>query len=115
MAVVYSWDCRTVDTYPTHTDDNDVTATDVVFNVHWRLTGTEGDHSATSIGTQTLDTADLSSFTAFDDVTHTDMIGWVEDAIGTDEVAAIKAGISTQITELATPTTVTRQIVDAAE
>ena len=29
----YTWDCKTVDVYPTHES-----LTDVVYNVHWRLT-----------------------------------------------------------------------------
>ena len=51
----FEWNCRTVDTYPTSGDN-----TDVVYNVHWRVTGTsdqtneDGDaYTATSIGTQT--------------------------------------------------------------
>ena len=34
MAINYTWDVSTVDTYPSKTDDNAVTATDVVYNVH---------------------------------------------------------------------------------
>jgi hypothetical protein len=32
MANTYTWDCKTVDTYPTHDSHSDV-----VYNVHWRL------------------------------------------------------------------------------
>ena len=35
MANTYSWNCKTVDCYPTFDDE-----TDVVYNVHWRLTAT---------------------------------------------------------------------------
>ena len=34
MATTYDWNCRTVDCYPT-----DESYTDVVYNVHWRVTG----------------------------------------------------------------------------
>ena len=115
MANTYSWNCRTVDTYPTHTDANEVTENDVVYNVHWRLTATSEDeaHSATSIGTQTLSVEDLSGFTAFDSITHADIIGWTETAIGADQVATLKSGLDSQLEELATPVSVTRTIVDA--
>ena len=36
MAINYAWDVSTVDTYPTK-DSN----ADVVYNVHWGLTGTD--------------------------------------------------------------------------
>lgn len=117
MANTYSWNCRTVDTYPTHTDANDVTESDVVYNVHWRVTGTDeaGEHSATVIGTQTLSTEDLSGFTAFESVTHDDMIAWTKAAMGTERVAELEASLDSQLAELAAPSSVTRTIVDAVE
>ncbi len=108
----YSWDCRTVDTYPSHTDDSGTTESDVVYNVHWRVTGTEGDHSSTVIGTQVIETADLSDFTAFADVTHTEMITWTKAAIGTERVSEIESSLDAQLTELATPSSVTLTIED---
>lgn len=112
MATTYTWDCRTVDTYPSHTDSNEVTESDVVYNVHWRLTADNETHSATSIGTQTLSVEDLSTFTGFDSVTHDDVIGWVEAAMGEEAVASLKSGLDTQLAELAAPSSVTRTIVD---
>lgn len=117
MPNTYTWDCRTVDTYPSHTDEQDPsnTESDVVYNVHWRVTGTDETHSATSIGTQTLETADLSGFTAFDSVTHEDMITWTKAALGAERVTELEASLDSQIAELAAPTSVTRVIEDAAE
>ena len=114
MAVTYTWDCRTVDTYPSHTDENGVAASDVIFNVHWRLTGSEGEHSATAIGTQTLEVADLASFTSFDDLTHDDICGWVEAAMDADMLQSQKDSLASQLVEMATPSVVTRHIEDAA-
>jgi hypothetical protein len=75
----------TVDVYPT-LDSN----ADVIYNVHWRITGTDdanndadGNAITGSIyGTQSLDTADISSFTSFADVSAATVQGWVEAAIG---------------------------------
>ena len=105
-------DCRTVDTYPSHTDDNSVTESDVVYNVHWRVTGSDGTNESTVIGTQTIDTADLSTFTAFADITHDDMITWTKAALGTERVSELEANLDAQLTELATPTSVTMVIED---
>ena len=112
MANTYSWNCRKVDAYPTHTDENDVTESQVVYNVHYRVTGTDGTHSATSIGTQTLETADLSGFTAFDSVTHENMIAWTQAALGAERVTELEASLDSQITELATPSSVTLTIAE---
>jgi hypothetical protein len=112
MANTYSWDCRTVDAYPTHTDENDVTESQVVYNVHYRVTGTDGTHSATSIGTQTLETADLSGFTAFDSVTHENMIAWTQAALGAERVTELEASLDSQLAELAAPSSVTLTIAE---
>jgi len=114
MPNTYTWNCRTVDTYPSHTDEQDPanTESDVVYNVHWRVTGSDDTNSATVIGTQTLETADLSGFTAFDSVTHQNMIDWTKAAMGTDRVSEIETSLDSQLTELATPTSLTRTITD---
>ena len=114
MANTYSWDCRTVDTYPSHTDDNSVTESDVVYNVHWRVTGSDGTNESTVIGTQTIETADLSTFTAFDDITHDDMIAWTKAAMGEERVAELEASLDSQLVQLATPTSVTKTIAEPA-
>ena len=58
----------------------------------------------------TLDVSDLSSFTAFASVSLSNVQGWVETAMGSDEVTALKAGIDAQITEKVTPTSVNKTI-----
>jgi len=113
MAIGYTWNVSTVDTYPT-LDSN----ADVVYNVHWRLTAEDdanqdadgNNWTATSYGTQSVDTSDLSSFTAFADLTSSDVQGWVETAMGSDAVTALKAGLDAQIALLITPTSVTKTI-----
>ncbi len=98
MAINYTWNVSTVDVK--EIDGN----ADTVFNVHWRLTGTDdaNDESTTVYGTQTLDTSDLSDFTAFADLTVSDVQGWVEAAMGADEVQAKKDGLDATIAELVT-------------
>ena len=113
MAIGYTWDCKTVDTYPTKDSK-----ADVVYNVHWRLTATDDTNkdsdgnnwTMTSYGTQSVDTSDLSSFTAFNSVTASDVQGWVETAIGSDEVIAMKANLDVGIADMVTPTSVQKTI-----
>tara|TARA_A100001515_G_scaffold124949_1_gene109498 strand:+ start:441 stop:785 length:345 start_codon:yes stop_codon:yes gene_type:complete len=113
MAIGYTWDVSTVDTYPTKDSKSDV-----VYNVHWRLTATDDTNkdsdgnnwTATTYGSQGVDTSDLSSFTAFADLKASDVQGWVEAALGADEVTAMKAALDAQIAEKITPTSVTKTI-----
>ena len=113
MAISYAWDVSTVDTYPTK-DSN----SDVVYNVHWRLTATDDTNNdadgnaqtAEVYGSQGLDTDSISSFTAFGSLDAATVQGWVETAIGADEVTALKEGLDAQIAEKITPTSVTKQI-----
>ena len=112
MATTYDWNCATVDCYPT-----DGEYTDVVYNVHWRVTGTsdtldpEGNaYTATSIGTQTISTSDLSGFTPFDDLTNADAVAWTQSAMGADEVTALEANLDSQIALEITPVSVTLTI-----
>lgn len=115
MAITYSWDCKTVDTYPTHSDSQSPSNTqnDVVYNVHWRLTGIEGDHSHTVIGTQNLTVDNLSSFTAFGSLDNTTVTGWVKTSLDNDtagRVADLESIVSSSIAEKASPTSVRKTI-----
>ena len=74
------------------------------------LAGDDVSASALMYGTQTLDTSDLSSFTAFADLTNDQITGWVESALGEDKVTELKANISNKIAELVTPTQETKTI-----
>ena len=117
MAISYEWDVKTVDTYPTKDSKSDV-----VYNVHWRLTATDDTNtvsdgmggtvnaSASVYGSQGLDTSDLSSFTEFADLTVSDVQGWVEAAMGEEEVQAKKDSLDATIAELVTPTVQTKQV-----
>ena len=113
MAINYAWDVSTVDTYPTK-DSN----SDVVYNVHWRLTATDGTNkdsdgnnwTAGVYGSQGLDTDSISSFTAFGSLDAAKVQGWVEAAIGASEVTAMKAALDRQIAAKITPTSETKTI-----
>jgi len=105
--MTYTWNNKTVDTYP-NLDGN----ADVIFNVHWRLTGEDENGNVGSVyGTQSLDTSDLTDFTAFADITEDMINGWVEAAMGSEEVQAKKDAIDAQIEEKINPTVVTKQII----
>ena len=113
MAITYTWNVSTVDTKTI--DSND----DVIYNVHWRLNAEddvnqddEGNNITAGVyGTQILDTSDLSNFIIFGNVDATTVQGWVEAAMGADEVQSLKDGLDGQIAELVTPSSETKQLV----
>ena len=77
---------------------------DVVTNVHWTASDSDGEHSGSSDGSVELAAADSGSFTAYKDITKDNAIAWVKAALGSDEVTAIETSIAAQITESKTPT-----------
>ena len=113
MAISYAWDVSTVDTYPTK-DSN----SDVVYNVHWRLTATDGTNkdaggnnwTATVHGAEGLDTDSISSFVAFASLDAAKVQGWVEASLTADTVTAMKASLKAQIAEKITPTSVQKTL-----
>ena len=112
MATAITWNCKTVDVYPT-----DQNYTDVVYNVHWIVTGTSSEldpsgnaYSATSIGTQVLDTSDITDFTPIEDLTNAEVVSWTQAAMGAEQVTAIETGLVSQVALLITPTSITMQI-----
>ena len=122
MAIVYTWNCRTVDTYPTSTDSQEPanTETDVIYNVHYSLNGTETvdgvEYTSNVIGTEPLAVDNYSNFTTFADLTHEDVIGFVTAsmiAVTPGRVDELKASVSNSIASQITPSTVTKYIADA--
>ena len=111
MAIGYTWDVSTCDTYPTKDSKSDV-----VYNVHWRLTATDDTNkdsdgnnwTATCYGSQNVDTSDLSSFIEWSSLKASDVQGWVETALTADTVTAMKTALDAQIAEKVTPTSVTK-------
>ena len=112
MANTYTWDCKTVDVYPTHDSHSDV-----VYNVHWRLNAesdqqdAEGNnYSASVYGTQTVNADDITNFIPFADLTNDTVTGWVTTDMGDDEVANLKSGLDSNIDGQINPTSETKTI-----
>tara|TARA_R100001369_G_scaffold91995_1_gene135052 strand:+ start:1940 stop:2284 length:345 start_codon:yes stop_codon:yes gene_type:complete len=113
MAINYTWDVSTVDTFPTKDSK-----ANVIHQVHWVLLASDdvnndangNPQAATSYGSESLDTSDLSSFTAFASVSKANVQGWVEAALGAATVTELKASLDAQIAEKVTPTSVKKTI-----
>ena len=82
---------------------------DVITTVHWNVTDKETvdgvDHFGSEYGAVGIDTDDLSSFTAYADVTEANAIAWAKAALGSDEVTRLEEDVAAQITLSKTPVT----------
>ena len=105
--ITYDWNCKTVDVHPQAEGE-----TNVVYNVHWIVTGTKEDYSARSIRTQIVAVDPETEFIPFDELTNEIVVDWTKDAMGEEQVQAIEDGIASQINELENPTSVTMTIGD---
>jgi hypothetical protein len=94
------WTVNNLDFYKSHGGK-----TDVVFNIHWNCADEdESGNTGRCYGTVVISTDDLSSFTAYANITETQVVGWVKAALGSDEVTSIEDNVAGQIAEQATPT-----------
>ena len=108
MAITYEWQIPKVETIPTHTDEQDNTESDVVHAIHWKLIATDDVNNVfvSNSGKVSIDTDDLSGFTAFNSVTKAQAITWVEawyNKYPDSNVATIKARLDRKIAEKITP------------
>jgi hypothetical protein len=106
MAVSYFWTINPLEAYPTASGESDV-----VFTAHWQLHATEtvGEttYNAQSIGTQGLTYTSGSAFTPFEELTLEQVQGWVEGAMGEEQVNNMKASLATNIANQINPPVVT--------
>ena len=81
---------------------------DVITRVHWDIKDEEivedDTHHGRQQGSVAIDTSDLSSFTAYADVTEANAIAWAKAALGSDEVTRLEEDVAAQITLSKTPT-----------
>ena len=98
----YKWVINAVDCY---------TAKDglenVAYNVHWSYMLTEGEHSVSMIGVQSIGSPNPENFVAFEDLTEDDVISWISASM---DVEQMQANLDKQIEDLFPPKVVTLQL-----
>jgi hypothetical protein len=102
MTTTYAWNVVQMDAYPEYEGH-----TDVVFTVHWTLTGTDGEHTAGVYGTVGLTLDPEADFTPYADLTEAQVVGWVKDALGEEQVTSYEENVAAQIDALVNPPVVT--------
>jgi hypothetical protein len=102
-----TWSIEQLSCYP-----QELGETDVVFSAAWRVNGVDDTSGtplyATVYGSQGVAPyTEGQPFTPYADLTQAQVIGWVQDAMGAEQVAAINANIEQQIESQVNPTVVT--------
>ena len=91
----YTWTISSMETAPS--EDG---LTDVVKTIHWRYKGVDGDYQAEVYSSFACASPSSTDFTAYEDLTEVDVIGWLEAGIDVD---AMKENIDSQIENLKNP------------
>jgi len=100
--ITNTWAVIQMDAYPERDGK-----TDVVFTVHWTLTGSEAGFMGTAYGAQGVTVDPDAPFTAYDGLTQDQVVGWVKNALGAEHVTALEASVANQINEQIVPSVVT--------
>jgi hypothetical protein len=93
-----TWAVIQMDAYPEV--DGDI---NVVFNIHWTLNGTDGTYAGSVYGSQAVSIDPDAPFTPYADLTEAQVIGWVQSALGAEQVASLEANVAQQIAVQANP------------
>jgi len=101
------WQIEQMSCYP-----QEAGQTDVVFSAAWRVNGVDDTSGtplyATVYGSQSVSPYDgTTPFTPYADLTQAQVVGWVQSAMGAEQVAAINASIEQQIENQVNPPVVT--------
>ena len=102
MAITNTWGVVQMDAYPEYEGESDV-----VFTVHWTLTGTDGTYIGSVYGSVGVSLDEGATFTPYEDLTLAQVVGWVQDALGAEQVASYEANVAQQIEDQIDPPVVT--------
>jgi branched-subunit amino acid ABC-type transport system permease component len=81
--------------------------TNVVFTVHWTLTGGEAGFVSSVYGAAGVTLDPDAAFTPYANLTQVQVVGWVKSALGAEQVASYEANVATQINNQIVPPVVT--------
>jgi hypothetical protein len=102
MTITNTWDIVQMEAYPEYEGEPDV-----VFTVHWTLSATDDTYTGSVYGSIGVTLTEGGIFTPFADLTKAQVIGWVHNAMGEEQVAAYEVGVANDIASQIAPTVVT--------
>jgi hypothetical protein len=98
----YTWKIEQLDCFPSAEGQSNV-----VFNVHWRITGNDGKNEISVYGTQGLTFDAKNAFISYPELTKETVVKWVQDSMGSETVSQLQESLDKQLEALANPLIVT--------
>lgn len=102
MANTYQWAVNSMTAYP-EADGRQ----DVVFQVAWVCSGTNGTYSASDYGVVNVTLDPAEPFIPYPDLTLDEVLGWVFGVLGPDGISAAEANVDAKIASQENPVSVT--------
>jgi hypothetical protein len=102
MSNTYTWAVNALTCYPTYESE-----TDVVFTVRWTCTASSGNFLSNITSVTYVEWVSGSPFTPYSQLTQDQVIGWVQSALGAEQIAEIYSKLDFQIEQQMNPPVVT--------
>jgi len=102
MSIEYTWNVAQMDCYPEADGE-----TDVVFTVHWTISATDGTYTSGAYGTVGVTADPAEPFTPYADLTLDQVVGWVQSAMGEEQIDQLEVALTNNIASQANPPVVT--------
>jgi hypothetical protein len=87
-----------------HLPDEDTCPDGAVYTAHWTASLEEDGESASAYGSVGFSDPDPATFVPFSDLTKEEVINWVFDVLGPDQIVSIEEGLYNQIQQKINPT-----------
>jgi hypothetical protein len=75
-----------------------------VYTAHWTVSLEEEGESASAYGSVGFSDPDPTDFTPYDELTKEQVVGWVKDVLGEEQVTSVEESLANQIQEKLNPT-----------
>lgn len=90
--ITYSWTITALNSYPVYQGEQDV-----VFTIFATYTGTDGTYSSSVNVAQALVLSNTSTFTPYADLTESQVLGWLTESLGPQQIEQMQSKIAAQI------------------
>lgn len=77
-----------------------------VYTAHWTVNLEDQGESAGAYGSVGFGDPDPTNFTPYDQLTKEQVVGWVKDALGEEQVTSVEEALANQIEQKLNPTDV---------
>jgi len=94
-----TWKVVALEAYPQFEDQQNV-----VFTLHWQVEGVQGETIVTNCGTVPVNYVSGAAFTAFEQLTQEQVIGWAKAELGEEQVANIEQNVQNALAQRINPT-----------